>query len=166
MQAVMRGYFLPMLILLLFITGCTQLEHDLKRENEQLKIKNQKLQEQLAEYEKTYELRNILDIKSRKIILALNDGNVDILKKEVDDNITVQKDKILIEYEGHSTDFPLLDVDIKLETLRQRYYHLDDPGKFVTGYELDGINDDRCVLVLTFIEGPSGWKLNNIETDR
>lgn len=50
---------------------------------------------------------------------------------------------------------------------------MDEQGRFITGYEAIDISDDimeldasRRVLVFTFIEKPSGWKLADIGIDR
>lgn len=162
------------LLIIVFIVGCAQQERDLKVENEQLKSRIQELEEiveshsyELEKCQKLYELRNIIDIKSRKIVSALNDRNIDVLKEELADNISIKEDALIIEYEGYTTEEAFLDNDVDFEKLRQRYYLLDDKERFITGYEVESATtDDRCVLVFTFIEDSSGWKLCNIERDR
>ncbi|MFZ7102383.1 MAG: hypothetical protein ACOWWO_06970 [Peptococcaceae bacterium] len=162
--------------------GCSgETAADQELEPEELKSRVKELEQIVAEkdarikrYEKEYELRNVLDIAARKLLSALNSGRFGETEKELlNDSIVIKKDRLEISFENHGNEIPFFQNKLDFEKVRQRFYHLDEQGRFVTGYEAIDISDDpieldsgRRVLVFTFIEKPSGWKLAFIGIDR
>lgn len=129
---------------------------------------------QIEQYEKVYELRNVLDIETRKLLSALNSGIFGEDEKELlNDSIEIKEDRLEISYEGYSHEIHFFQNKLDFEHVRQRYYLLDEQGRFITGYEVVFSDDTQEFrgggyikeLVFTFIESPSGWKLAHIGED-
>jgi len=150
-------------------------------ENEELKFRVNELEQEVDEkdaqikrYEKEYELRNILDIEARKLLSSLNAGIFGETEKDLlSDNMAVKEDRLEISFQDNDHEILFFQNKLDFESVRQRYYHLDERGEYITGYEVMNSSDDvnerissRGVLVFTFVEEPSGWKLVNIDTDR
>lgn len=157
-----------LIITFAFAIGCLNEVKILKQKNEELSSRVKDLELAVEEYDKLLEMRNLLDIKSREVITALYEkdfSNIDFLN----DNISVFEDKLVLKFDGYSTETFFGNGNLDYEKLRQRYFYFDN-GKFVTGYEIvekESTPDDirRAVVVLTYIEA-DGWKLYNIEMDR
>lgn len=152
-----------------------------KLESEELISKVKELEQivaekdaQIKQYEKEYELRNILDIEVRKLLSALNSGTFGETEKNIlNDNIVIKEDRLEFSFENHSNEILFFQNKLDFEQVRQRFYHLDEQGRFITGYEVFSLSDDmqeriasRAVLVFTFIESPFGWKLADVGIDR
>ncbi|NLT94180.1 MAG: hypothetical protein GXW85_01395 [Clostridia bacterium] len=157
-----------LLITFAFVIGFSNEVKKLKQKNEELSFRVKELELAIEEYEKLLELRNLLDIKSRGVIAALYDkyfSKIDLLN----DNISVFEDKLVLNFDGYSTELPFSNGNLDYEKLRQRYFYFDNE-KFVTGYEIvekESTPNDirRAVIVFSYIEA-DGWKLYNIEMDR
>ena len=127
---------------------------------------------QIEQYEKIYELRNVLDIETRKLLSALNSGMFGEDEKELlNDSIEIKEDRLEISFEGHNNEILFFQNKLDFEHVRQRDYDLDEQGRFNTGYEVvfsddtQEFNSNIKVLVFTYIESPSGWKLAHIGED-
>jgi len=182
--AVLRWFHVMLIIVsaVLIFGGCsggTATNSEL--ENEELRSRVKELEQiadekdaQIKRYEKEYELRNTLDIKVRKLLSALNSGIFSETEKELlNDTIVVKKDRLETPFENHSNELLFFQNKLDFEQVRQRFYHLDEQERFTTGYEVLSLSDDiqeridsRAVLVFTFIENTSGWKLADIGIDR
>ena len=181
---VLRWFSILLIIVaaVLVFNGCSgETAANPKLENEGLKSRVQELEQIVAEkdaqiklYEKEYELRNILDIEVRKLLSALNSGLFGEAEKDLlNDNIVIKEDRLETPFENHNNEILFFQNKLDFEKVRQRSYCLDEQGRFVTEYEVIDISDDimelvasRRVLVFTFIEKPSGWKLADIGIDR
>ncbi|TCT17205.1 hypothetical protein EDC18_101503 [Natranaerovirga pectinivora] len=172
-------YMALMFIITSLLTGCSQ-EKVLELEKQELRAKVKELELLIDEtsakvehYEKTYDLRNVLDIKSRQIISSLNLGVFNEEEKALlGDNILIQEDGLLIRVANNHYEMPFFSNSLDFEKLRQRYFLLDEEERFITGYEVFSVSDNmendvmRSVLIFTYIETPSGWKLVDINADR
>lgn len=181
---VLRWFSMLLIIVaaVIVFNGCSgETAANPKLENEGLKSRVQELEQIVAEkdaqiklYEKEYELRNILDIEVRKLLSALNSGLFSEVEKDLlNDNIVIKEDRLETPFENHNNEILFFQNKLDFEKVRQRSYCLDKQGRFVTEYEVIDISDDimelvasRRVLVFTFIEKPSGWKLADIGIDR
>ncbi|KUO60429.1 MAG: hypothetical protein APF84_16215 [Gracilibacter sp. BRH_c7a] len=182
--AALRWFPITLIVLsaVLVFGGCSGgTAASLQLENKELKSKVNELEQivhekdaQIERYNKEYELRNILDMEARKLLSALNSGIFSKTEKELfHDNIVVKEDRLETPFENHRNEILFMQNKLDFEQVRQRFYHLDEQGRFITGYEVlflsDNIQkriDSRAVLVFTFIERPSGWKLADIGMDR
>jgi len=182
--AVLRWFQIMLIIVsaVLVFSGCSGgTTANLELENEELKSRVKELEQivdekdaQIKRHEKEYELRNVLDIEVRKLLSALNSGIFSETEKKLfNDNIVVKKDRLETPFENHSNEVLFFQNKLDFEQVRQRFYHLNEQGRFITGYEVLSLSDDmqeridsRAVLVFTFIENSSGWKLADIGIDR
>ncbi len=116
-------------------------------------------------YSQANNVRNTLDIKSRKIYDALKAKDTDFLKTVVSQNAEVLSDGILFHRE-HPKKF-YLSKYYTLDTpfvLRQRFYMLSsDKEIFTTGYEILMKDLENIPVVnFTFIKEEGKWKLSFI----
>ena len=178
----MPGFALLVMLAAILLVGCSQdMVEDLEEENQALRAKVKELELIIDEkasiierYENVYELRNRLDIKARQVIAALNSGIFSEIEDGLlDTNVTVKEDRLLFTSETYTTEVFFLQNKLDFKSVRQRFYFLDEQDYFITGYEVMSLSDDvqeqaasRGVLIFTFAEGPSGWKLVDIGTDR
>lgn len=177
----LRGFMMIMALVTIVLGGCSQQSDDFELENQELRSEVKELEQMIEEkndqierYKKEYELRNILDVEVRKLLSALNSGVFsENEEKLLHENIVIEEDRLVISFENYTNEILFFQNKLDFEWVRQRYYLLDDEGRFITGYEVLNISDDveeriasRRVLVFTFIEESSGWELIDIGIDR
>lgn len=123
---------------------------------------------QIEKLKEEYELRNILDIKARQILSALNKGEFSPDHAEIlYDNVEIKKDRLVFSIGDYSSEIEFFDGELDFEHVRQRFYLLDEQERFITGYEVFNNTPNRAVLIFTFIEpDDSGWKITDIGMDR
>jgi len=170
---------LASLILLGGLSGCSdnpkKTNTEIAEKNRTIIKENLQLQEQLQavegklqileeKHDNELHLRNLLDISFHTIIEDLKRGNIDDLKKNVTNNITVNNN-ILVN-NNSKTEFALPKGNYYF---RQRFFHLDEAEcttKFTTAYEIIGVIGDElkvCYVDFTLVNGE--WKLNSIGID-
>jgi len=73
---------------------------------------------------------------------------------------------LVISFNNDNNEIFFFQNKLDFERVRQRFYYLDEEGRFITGYEVFITSGDtqerdssRSVLVFTFSEESSGWKL-------
>lgn len=176
-----QGFTVMAVLIVLFLAGCSQeMGDDLQLENQKLRSRVKELElmvdekdEQIERYKKEYELRNIMDIKVRQLLSALDSGIFSETEEDLlNENVIIEEDRLVFYFENHSNIVLFFQNKLDFEKVRQRFYCLDEQGRFITGYEFYMLSDDiegigdRGVLIFTFIEEPSGWKIADIGTDR
>lgn len=178
-----QGFIMIVMILaLLMLIGCSQeIDNDLEVENQELRSKVSELELivdeqniQIEEYEKVYDLRNVLDIQARQILSALNSGVFTETEAELlNENAIIEEDRLIFSFDNSNNEILFFQNKLDFERVRQRSYHLDEEGRFITGYEIIHLSDDiqehidsRAVFIFTFIKEPSGWRLADIGIDR
>ncbi len=175
-------HLIPSFLAIFILVGCSGQEKlSLDLENRELKARVNELEmiiegqnDQIEQYKKEYELRNLLDIEARRFLSAINSGVVDEITGDLlGENVIVEDEKLIITFEGKTFDLPFFKNKLDFERVRQRFYHLDEQGRFVTGYEICSLPDEgeeraTGVLNFTFIKGSGrfAWELIGIETDR
>ncbi len=153
--------------------GCSQVSEgsmieELEFKIDKLELAIDKKDAQIEKLKEEYELRNILDIKTRKILSALNRGEFSSDDAELlYDNVQIKEDKLVFSVEDFSSEIQFFDGELDFEHVRQRFYLLNEQERFITGYEIFNNTSDRAVLIFTFIKpDDSDWKLIDIGIDR
>lgn len=171
--------FLSSVIALTAISGCS--DNSLKtnteivekskaiiKENIQLQDQLQSSEEKLQLLQETHdnelELRNLLDISFHAVIDNLENGNIENIKKNITNNISINKNKIINN--SNKTEFILPKGKYYF---RQRFFQLIEPNeinKFSTAYEIIIPKSDSLqVCYVDFIKVDGEWKLNSINID-
>lgn len=134
----------------------TKLENRIK----ELETENEAIKEHCKA---EYELRNVLDLKARKIYDAMEEKDLDALQNAVTSSAEILEDKIVFKnnmknvYDfSYSSQVPFV--------LRQRYYELSpDKKTFVTGYEIIIKGAEQIpVIIMIFTDENGKWKLSNL----
>ena len=175
-----RSFIVFVALATIVLSGCSQQSNDLEIENQklrsevkQLQLKVEEKNKQIEQYKKEYNLQIMLYYDIRKLLSALDKGVFSEDEKDLlNDNIAVLEDRLVITSENNTHDFLFFENKLDFEWVRlMHFFHLDDEGRFVIGYEVFDKTDNeeekiasRRIEVFTFIEKPSGWKLVDIGT--
>lgn len=101
---------LILLVLSIALMGCSQVSEgsmieELEFKIDKLELAIDKKDAQIEKLKEEYELRNILDIKTRKILSALNRGEFSSDDAELlYDNVQIKEDKLVFSVEDFSSE--------------------------------------------------------------
>lgn len=111
-----------------------------------------------------YDLRNILDIKTHRILKAMSIKDTDFLETVVASKVTVSENSLLADFDKRREVF---DFPTELLNVRQRWFYLsEDKFTFTSGYEIIMPSTERIDLLnFEFIFEDNEWKLNSIRTE-
>ena len=111
-----------------------------------------------------YDLRNILDIKTHRILKAMSIKDIDFLETVVASKVTVSENSLLADFGKWREVF---DFPTELLNVRQRWFYLsEDKFTFTSGYEIIMPSTERIDLLnFEFIFEDNEWKLNSIRTE-
>lgn len=139
------------------VAELTKLENRIR----ELETENEAIKEH---YKTEYELRNVLDLMAREIYDAMEEKDLDTLKKAVSNSTEVLEDKIVFKNDNmenvydfsYSSEVPFV--------LRQRYYELSpDKKNFVTGYEIIIKGAEQIPVITMIFSYENGkWKLSSL----
>lgn len=175
------SFFPIMFILIAFtMTACSnektfqtnQPEIDrLQAEITQLKDKNKELEASLVEEKqkndmnnKTYEIRDIVDLQAREIFRAMMRDDAEKVKQYISKQAGVEGKNFVYKVENEIITMPFV---MEGSTFRQRSFGIYKDGRFITNYEV-WLNDETYsgTLELGFIEENNVWKLSSMQGDR
>lgn len=136
----------------------------LKNENTKLEASLVEARRKIDENEKIYEIRNLVDLQAREIFRAMMKGEGGKLKPHISQKAAVEDKHFVYRVNSEIIRIPFIEDG---RTFRQRSYHLDKDGRFITEYEV-WRNDEiySGLLELIFIEENNEWKLSSMQTDR
>ncbi|SCZ02360.1 hypothetical protein [Alkaliphilus peptidifermentans] len=160
------------LVILILFVGCfyfissiktAQYEHSieiLENQIEELEEESRAIKEH---YKTEYELRNLLDIKSRKIYKAIEKKDLITLEAEISEKTQIFSDKVIFREDNKDIIYDFQNSELS-SALRQRYYELSaDKSTFITGYEMLFPNAESIpVIIMTYIYENGDWKLSSI----
>ena len=81
--------------------------------------------------------------KSASLLSALNSGIFSETEEDLlNENVIIEEDRLVFYFENHSNIVLFFQNKLDFEKVRQRFYCLDEQGRFITGYEFSMLSDD------------------------